>query len=1215
MKIFFTSILLLFGIAIFGQTDAKVEAVYSLGQVPSPLGVYNHVISAKIINLGTTQISDLPVSLVVSGANSFSNAKTINIAPQDTTIVEFNSFSPWNQGTNTITVSIPDDEDDSNNSAVYTQLVNDRTFSYADNSNSITAAGFGSTSGILLTKYSVSGSAVVKKVKVHIGDQPSNEGNNIYAVVMQYGSIIATTVPHLITNAELGADVSFEFDSPVAVESEFMVGIGQNANAVPYYPVGVQDEGVKSRPNAYYASFADGSGLSDVTTIGRPMIEAEVGIGDQLPFNIPQQANYVIAAWDFTGINSPASTAATFIDTIVNSAPLLTRGTGATAFPGNDGFLTNGFGEDGIAVTNNDYFEFSITPKPGDTLALREIDGFVGNNTHVQVPGVSSQFAYSTDGINFTLIGVPLTNSTDGIGFYLGNIAALQNIPGGNTITFRYYASGPAASADWGFISTQPGKFGLSVTGRSVFSNKVITSPVIPNGADFVLSDCLVSPGGSINFTSTGNFLPGNQYKVELGKMYQPGPNNYLFLDPVVVGTLNSYDNSGTINFSIPAGTATDYYVLRISSTQPPVIGTYSQGFTINAPQCHSLATDRFRTKISGDWSSPSTWQSSSDNGNTWIDATLAPDDFSNQVEIADGHTIDISSMVSSNKTTVKGTLRIRNGNGNNGSFRLSNHVFGMPFLKIEKTGVLQFIANDGTMNDVLSQTGFITVAGKVIVGDGSTAVSAGFDGFAKGDYSVFWQNGSVFEWNSESGIAPSGDGIYFPDVFSVPTLKLTAIPSNAFGTENSLLVNGLLEVNNTISLTGTGSKTFRDGILGSGILTQDVSSGKIIVNSGYADFPAGNTTNATAQGIISGTVAIHLNAEGMQLDGGVTVPGNSSPVIDGKCIALQTVHIAPNAQLALLSDTLTLQDADLTNDGTISGSGIIQFMGSNVSLLSSAGQTLSEVMLTHKQLQLAGDSHLKNTSLSQESNLVLSQYNLFLDDASLIADSVNFIVTNDTGRLIRYASSSPVLYPVGIRSDSYTPVTVTNSGNAANVKVRVMESVTGNVPETEGNVNRTWLIGDTLQAGLNLSLQMRWNETDEQANFDRSRCYVSKFSPCVVNCSGGYFDAFPANASQGNTYHTIERSSIENFSYPSFIVTSKPFVYTFNGNGNWEDAANWLNGEIAPVTIPEGTEVSIDPIASGECLRNGSLTVKQGSKFTVQPGKKITITGDFNIE
>ena len=73
----------------------------------------------------------------------------------------------------------------------------------------------------------------------------------------------------------------------------------------------------------------------------------------------------------------------------------------------------------------------------------------------------------------------------------------------------------------------------------------------------------------TVSFTSTGTFNPGNVYSVELSDA------TGSFASPVVIGTLNSTANSGTITCTIPAGTppGTGYRV-RVVSSNPAVIGS-----------------------------------------------------------------------------------------------------------------------------------------------------------------------------------------------------------------------------------------------------------------------------------------------------------------------------------------------------------------------------------------------------------------------------------------------------------------------------------------------------------------------------------------------------------------------------------------------------------------------------------------------------------------
>ena len=183
------------------------------------------------------------------------------------------------------------------------------------------------------------------------------------------------------------------------------------------------------------------------------------------------QAQGVIAAWDFTGEDTLATSAADFYSTDLDSSNLLTRGAGAAASAGANSFRTVGFQNNGISVANTDYFQFTLSASAGNTLSLSSIAIRVtGTATFVAAPGVTQQFAYSIDGVTFTLIGSPQTSigTNQTLTFDLSTTAALQNVPDGTTITLRYYASGQTTTGGFGFFSNVPGNFGLAVSGSGV---------------------------------------------------------------------------------------------------------------------------------------------------------------------------------------------------------------------------------------------------------------------------------------------------------------------------------------------------------------------------------------------------------------------------------------------------------------------------------------------------------------------------------------------------------------------------------------------------------------------------------------------------------------------------------------------------------------------------------------------------------------------------
>ncbi len=193
-----------------------------------------------------------------------------------------------------------------------------------------------------------------------------------------------------------------------------------------------------------------------------------------------------IASWNFFGQSSPTTLAATSFNANLVSAAganTLTRGSAAVSSTGSNSFRTQGFQNNGIATTNNDYFQITLQPAAGYKTSLAAITAnFIGTASFYASPGVSSQFAYSLDGTNFTLIGSPLVNSALPLtgSFDLSGVSALQNVSAGTTITLRYYASGQTTTGGWGFSSlaaTPTAANGLNVLGTiSTLPEQVSTS-------------------------------------------------------------------------------------------------------------------------------------------------------------------------------------------------------------------------------------------------------------------------------------------------------------------------------------------------------------------------------------------------------------------------------------------------------------------------------------------------------------------------------------------------------------------------------------------------------------------------------------------------------------------------------------------------------------------------------------------------------------------
>ncbi len=204
----------------------------------------------------------------------------------------------------------------------------------------------------------------------------------------------------------------------------------------------------------------------------------------------------IVAAWDFFGESSPATSSADVFNANLDSSSLITRGAGAASSSAGNSFRTTGFQNNGISTANTDYFQTTLSVASGFRLSLTTIDAqFNGTDTFYTSPGVTSQFAYSLDGTTFTLIGSPVTSTSLTMAqVSLAGVSALQNVPPSTTVTIRYYASGQTATGGWGFNSPSAGIYGLRFGGAVVANNP----PVALN----VTSNC--TPGLSLVIQITG---------------------------------------------------------------------------------------------------------------------------------------------------------------------------------------------------------------------------------------------------------------------------------------------------------------------------------------------------------------------------------------------------------------------------------------------------------------------------------------------------------------------------------------------------------------------------------------------------------------------------------------------------------------------------------------------------------------------------------------
>jgi trimeric autotransporter adhesin len=267
--------------------DLQLVEVYSLSKYPT---AYNSskTVSASVKNIGTNTMTNVTVTLTVTGANPYTNTQNIaSIAAGASATVTFTAFPTSTPGTDNITVSLPSDDNNANNSKTTTLVSTYKTFSYSPNSTSTGSLGYNTGSGLILNKYTVTGTGYLRNVAVYIPTGSSATGNTVYGVVLDAaGTIIGQSANYIVQASDLNTWVNFVITTPPSVSNQsFFVGLAQTANAVTgYFPVGTQTES-PARSGAFYtAALAGGVAPTEQTTFGRFMIEA--GLESTLPVSL-----------------------------------------------------------------------------------------------------------------------------------------------------------------------------------------------------------------------------------------------------------------------------------------------------------------------------------------------------------------------------------------------------------------------------------------------------------------------------------------------------------------------------------------------------------------------------------------------------------------------------------------------------------------------------------------------------------------------------------------------------------------------------------------------------------------------------------------------------------------------------------------------------------------------------------------------------------------
>jgi trimeric autotransporter adhesin len=260
--------------------DAAVSAIYTLGKIASPAAL-PHAVRAVVTNAGSGALTNIDVTLNVTGANTFSDVKRIaSLAAGTSATVTFASYpATLALGTDTVTVTVPADGNNANNSAQYRQLVSADRVSYIDPS-APAPGNLGNGNAIFGSNFTLNTAVALKDVVLNFAPGTVAAPNTAPYQVVVYdasgagglpGKLLYTSATQNRTTA--GGAITLTLPN-VAVPTSFFVGVKETSSA--RIGIAFQTES-PIRTNTFFFS-TDGLAWNDFAPNNSFRIGIEIGV-------------------------------------------------------------------------------------------------------------------------------------------------------------------------------------------------------------------------------------------------------------------------------------------------------------------------------------------------------------------------------------------------------------------------------------------------------------------------------------------------------------------------------------------------------------------------------------------------------------------------------------------------------------------------------------------------------------------------------------------------------------------------------------------------------------------------------------------------------------------------------------------------------------------------------------------------------------------------
>ncbi|MFK7784553.1 MAG: T9SS type A sorting domain-containing protein [Crocinitomicaceae bacterium] len=268
-------------------------------------------VTSFVANTSQAALTNVPVTLTVTGANPYTVTQTVPSVPAGgTETVLFTAVPSDNLGAQTLTVSIPPDQVPVNNSQTFEQQIMCDTVSYAQTPVQSGGVGFNTGAGLIANRYAIPAGqpTYVKSVSNYFPNSADITGNTMKGVLMNgSGVILDSTNVITATAAMLGTKEDFDFiNGGIDVSGDTIyVGFRQDANTVTgYFPFANQDNSYVDPNAAATFPLFGGAPAPLGSGLGYMMIEATLTFDD---FPVPNSsANGAVCLNSTLDINAPA---------------------------------------------------------------------------------------------------------------------------------------------------------------------------------------------------------------------------------------------------------------------------------------------------------------------------------------------------------------------------------------------------------------------------------------------------------------------------------------------------------------------------------------------------------------------------------------------------------------------------------------------------------------------------------------------------------------------------------------------------------------------------------------------------------------------------------------------------------------------------------------------------------------------------------------------